>query len=371
MPKRPTNGNGAFAGIMDREFHRLEIEQGKRGKYRTNRARAEYLQIKEASLSRWLSGERGIKPEAARDIAKRLRSTGSEEEKIALAMELVKAQDFPEEERYDIENWFARYGRPNRLMVVEFREPPAAENEYLRTIIARAVKNGMTYAMCYPYPRDENDNARDQSDNRQLPLDMRNHISKVWTETYSTFWGITQEILRQIFLEEVAQGKSAPERGLYIAALRRLRLFTMRPEEKSRCPALLHRYFYTESRKGDPIDPSAFDEQMWEWLSPQGLHYMTRKHTPPESLQAMRIRFYPMVQYFQNYGHLPPAKADLVSFFASDRNFQASKQIDQDWIVWQLDPGHGRSIDDIVDEFFSKLQTGTTYYENATRPRIS
>ena len=363
MPTRLTNGNGAFTGILDREFHRLEIEQGKRGEYRTNRARARFLKIKEASLSRWLSGERGIRPEAAHDIAKRLRSTGSEEDKIALAMELVKVQDFPEEERYDIENWFAHYGHSDRLMVVEFRESPAAENEYLRTIIARAVINGLTYAMCYPYVKGE-------SDNRHLPLEIRNHVSKVWTETYNTYWGITKEILRQIFAEDVARCKGPPERDLYIAALKRFRLFTMRPEEKSRCPALLHRYFYTESRKGDPTDPSSFDEQMWEWLSPQGLHYMTRKHTPPESLQAMRIRFYPMVQFFQNYGHLPPTNEDLLTFFANDGNFQASKQIDKDWFVWQLDPGHGRSIDDIVDEFLSKLQTGVTHYENATRTRI-
>ena len=345
MPTRDQkDGNRPLIEILDQEFDRLRSE-GK-GEFATHQDMAEFLRLDKAALSHYRSGERALTRRKAHQLAERLRD--SVEERRELAERLFIAHPESAAAQIAVRDWFLRRGNSDYLMLVEFRELPAVrplgEKAYLARDVAQAVADGLTYAMLLPFDP--------KSAGVQALEPVRAYIAKLQAHVIQTYGAILEHVLEHVaYSSQRSKPKQNGEelKKRLVAAASRLKLYVLKGSDGSGCPAIGYRLFYIEKRQ-----PEGWEAERWEWISSGGGEQMIQKESSTEELEATRIRFFPIPDFWRRKGRLPETGAEMIDFstdgdnryYAESYNLQGSPR----WEVYKED----RTTRAIVEDFLGK-----------------
>lgn len=308
--------NSALADILDKWFTR---RFGEEGRPETLSEMAEKLGLEKATLSRLRSGKLAVNRWHATRIADRLCKDPREREQLVNV--LLEAQPALPDDQRVVSQWFEERAKPDVLMIVEFREPPALTPGTGRTPkpVARAIAKGMSYAMVFPYPNPNPKRKSGTSPERVseppevgLPIALHSFLNLVFTNVKGTYFAILQQVLEIVYAEGVAEleGKRKERAELdlkerLMEAAGRLQLYYLHGDEHCLCPGIGHRMFYIEDHSGDE---NRVRRESWEWRTVEGADQMVQKLPSPEiELQVAAERFQPIIQFWSD-GEVHPAR---------------------------------------------------------------
>jgi transcriptional regulator with XRE-family HTH domain len=322
---KESSNPSTFERFLQREMQSLK-ESGK--DISTAEKLAAEMGLDAATLSKLRRGKRTLTAKQARKIAEHLRPRRNHDELELLTAELLSDLEPGDLRRIVIERWFELYGKPEWAFICEFREAPiAGQHTEFITYIAAAIVRGLTYGMVFPFQHDANDH-------RNLPVPLRICVRNIWATVSQTYWLIQDEIMR-LALEKYRNEDSGSLQRALVTAAGRLRLYHLRGEGDNHCPAIGHRYFYVENRN------NPHNSEFWEWLSPDGAETMQKKAVSREQIEAVRIRWFPLIEHFRQRGSLPANDKEIDEFFAAEAGFRRRLEIlnpEPTWQVFETEP---------------------------------
>jgi len=307
---------------------------------------AEFLGLDKAALSHYRSGERALTRRKAQQLADRLRD--SIEGQRELAERLFVAHPESAAAQIAVRDWFLQRGTSDYLMLVEFRELPAVrphgERAYLARDVAQAVAGGLTYAMLLPFDL--------KSTGVQSLEPVRAYIAKIQAHVIQTYGAILEHVLEHVaysYQRSKAKKNGEALKKRLVAAASRLKLYVLKGSDGSSCPAIGYRLFYIEKRQ-----PEGWEAERWEWISSGGGEQMIHKESSPEELEATRIRFFPIPDFWRRRGQLPGTSAEMIDFSSdADNRYYTESYNLQGGPLWEVYK-EGRATREIVEDFLKK-----------------
>ena len=354
--------DATLAELLEREFSRLRRESKR--KLETLKDQADELGLDVGSLSRFRSGTRPLTRQRAVSIAAKLRGKGEDDPEVTeLADHLLVARTGtqPTSDQVKVEEWFKEQAQEEGLMLVEFRESPAlnpeGDRQDLVAVVGGAVATGQSYGMFLPFNLESSALPR-------LPIPLRNYLAALKVSVFSTYRAILYEVLGCVRDEP----RTKEDRLVaMVKATERLKLYGLKAPDQSNCPAIGYRLFYVERHATAIADRHA---SRWEWISPGGTTQMIQKESSPEELNAVAIRFFPVVEHWRAKQRLPATSAELLEFASKiDKPYLTGLELSESqWEVLDERPGQ-----EIVEKFFKEIPTPTeretTPHRRRTRDR--
>jgi hypothetical protein len=337
--------------ILEREFRRLGGSDGKTSKTVGQMVDFFGAGISTSLLYKWTSGGRDISRKGARQIARAFRPDdleGAEQ----LENELLKTAQ-PAAEDLEIADWFAQHASAENLMAVEFRElpvltSPEGKKNYLR-FIARAVADGLTYAIILPFGTSPNWLGK-------LPGPLLRYITALTEHVMQLY----NDVLFEAF-EEMSHEKENDSnlRNQLIAVHGRLKLYMLDSDNVASCPAIGYRLFYIAKREPTSADSRGAESQdgeRWEWVVSRDRHHMIPKASSPEELEATTIRYFPIVEYWREEKVLAQKAGQLTDFakkLEEREGYMTQHRLTPDYVKWSVFM-EGQSAEAAVDKYLAK-----------------
>lgn len=291
--------NKQLIDLLEREFDRLREREGQ-DKYRTINDMATFLDIQASTLSHYRTAKRLLGRNAARDFADQLRSDergGNAKEREELAAALYSARPSKPGER-EVQDWLKSMGDAKNLLLVEFRQLPAARpsgpSPSLASDVGQAIASGLSYGLLLPYP----ENFAELSNVQEEQKAFVGLIKKNVIETY-------RAILIEAIDDAFRSGKRGKEELKEIAS--RLQVYILERDDtwNDPCPGIGHKLYL---HHGYDKEIQAWQSRIWQWISQSTSHRLI-KHDPSEvEIDAIESELYPLLAYFRENEHLPSSQ---------------------------------------------------------------
>ena len=344
--------NIPLINIIDREFRRIERQGGTPCK--TVHEMAVLLGINKTLFSKLRSGDRTLSPKTARRIAEMLRREMQPKEIEDLYEELMQYTSNASAPLKRIVQWFDEHSEHGMLLCVEFRETPVVYPQggkaAVAEVVGKALAKGLTYMMIFPF-------SIDRSSLSQLPSATRDYLESLWRQVGKTYIHILDEACHQVMtLEENKQLNAMELKESLSQILSRFKLYHLTKEATpSSCPGIGYRLFYTETLDGLSAingDGGEYHGQRWEWISHDNGDYMMAKTPSIEELEAVIVRYFPILEHWREHGVLPQHDNELKAACAKYKNsptytFDYGKEITTPpWTTYNLP-------DSFIDDFIA------------------
>jgi hypothetical protein len=283
--------NAALINLLNQEFDRIRATEGA-DKYLSINDMAAFLGIKPSTLSHYRTSKRLLGSKAARDFADRLRGdkygmNAAQREDLTNLL-LSTRPDQPGEK--EILDWFKSRSSAGNLLLVEFRQLPAARptgpDPSLATDVGEAIEQGLVYGLLLPFPL--NFERLDSISNKQKIL-MRD----LWSNIIDTYISIMRAAVRAAY----ERGTNDMDELKEVA--RRLKVYALDDDSwNDSCPGVGYKLF---------LHRFGGKSNIWQWMSQDGSHHLIHHDPGPHELDAIEARFYPLISFFDKKRRLPRA----------------------------------------------------------------
>jgi hypothetical protein len=329
--------------------------------YKTIQEKAARLKIGPTLLSRYLLGDRFVSANSAQQIAVSLYPDSPEDQR-SLIEKLLAARPAQTEGETLVQSWFETRGHKGFLMVVLFNEPPVLKaSSDLVEDVARAVADGLSYAMMLPFHLSD-------IGNDSLPVAIRNYVKTVAESITDLYSALIESVLKHTactWLENDDPAKRTEQtlRRDLIQAAARIRFYQVKEDDDERChrcarmPAIGFRLFYCRDHHDDAPQGNP---ELWQWNSTPGGDTMLQRRVERFEISAVESLLYPVPQVFER---LAPDSADGVWALPTNAQLDAFHQASRKGISSSFLPTRlgweeaevantnlSKIIDDLVDK---------------------
>ena len=293
--------NARFVDLLERELDRLRATKRTGTPLKSLTEIASFLGINATVLSKYRRGERFVTPKVARQIAAKLRSQetgGTEEDRTELCLKLLAAVPQIGAGDTEAKRWINDRGAPGNLLFAEFRDLPAGRpfgpHEDLARDVGRAVANGLSYGLFWPF-------AVPSLGDSQIPFPIRIYLAEIWNGVQGAYRRILAGAFEAESRETSDASKDALREKLH-AVTHRLRVYVVGGDSISSigpCPGLGYKLFFVRDKDRPP--------ELHQWSSTDAGEKIVQKRTNENELAAVESRFYPIPECFieSEPAHLP------------------------------------------------------------------
>lgn len=264
--------------------------------------------INPAMLSRLRAGSQSVGSVVAKRIATNLAKSQSEIDR--LVSELL-ATSSPHNEAQRAHDVLVDESVQGLCYLVEFRERPAMSDpdggDEIRSLVARWLRDGLTYAMMSPYAESDGQN----SPPPEGSVEVLDYLRQIHLEVVRSHLSLREEMIRQWLAEHPAElTNSAREEARSYD--KRLKLYVFSSSFMGAFPAIGYKlYLAARDRRYTrfewdrrPVTLSSFADQPADRL-------ISNSDSPEIELAAVRSRFFPILKWFDEYKTLPQNDGDL------------------------------------------------------------
>jgi hypothetical protein len=266
---------------------------------------AAVLDVDSTALSRYRSNKRHLTEAKARVWAEQL-LPGQSERWDDLTAELLGTQPTQAESLREARAWIRGLGAKGKLLIVEFREPPAISAEGghndLAVDVALSVANGLNYALIFPFPWNIQDHV-------EVPGRLRSYIERVRDSILKTVITVAEEMADH-FHSNLPTNPSEIDKKKLVEeinhSISRLKVYYFPDSHKeSSCPGLGYRTFLVDGFDQKDGEWAPVSPEVWQWISTEKGERLVRKLVSEDELEIARARYYPIVQFFEEKKTLP------------------------------------------------------------------
>jgi len=199
--------------------------------------------------------------------------------------------------------------------------------------VARAVANGLSYAIILPFGTSEGCLAK-------LPRGLSSYISSLEGHVMDLYTTVLFEAFEEATVDPKVSTEKVRDELLKVHG--RLKLYTLVADHAPSCPAIGYRLFYVAKK-----DPSADDHrkaeslvgERWEWISSREGHKMISKVSSDEELEATSVRYFPIVEFWQERRRLARSASELTDFAEKlevREAYMTKRRIARDFVKWSV-----------------------------------
>jgi hypothetical protein len=265
---------------------------------------AEFLGIQPSTLSHYRTSKRLLGSKAARDFADLLRADRYDgmnaEKREELSAEFLSTRPSKPGDK-EVQEWLKSIGERENLLLVEFRELPAARpsgpSPTLAADVGHAIASGLVYGLLLPFPERF-------SELKSVSEEKSAFVGFLRKNVIETYRAILEEALDAAYRSGVKD-----DSGL-VGVASQLRVYALRFDSNwnDPCPGIGYKLFL--HRKGK-------SSRVLQWISCDDSHRLI-PHDPGEvERRAIEASYYPLIGYFDDNYELPNTKT-IAEYIDSD-----------------------------------------------------